>query len=68
VANKSDIPESAENIARMKAEPGAGVLSVSAVTGAGIKAFIARLIDEATALKRQLWVNRAWNLKRKIRN
>lgn len=51
VANKLDLPDADEQVVRLKAELGVEVLGISAATGAGLKPFLACLIQRVAELK-----------------
>ena len=46
VANKMDLPEAAENLARLREAYGDGVIPISAATGAGLKDLVAELFRQ----------------------
>ncbi|MCY3020084.1 MAG: GTPase ObgE [Planctomycetota bacterium] len=51
VANKIDVTGALENVERMRKELGDDIVAISAATGEGLKALVARLFSEVTALK-----------------
>ncbi|MGI5921450.1 MAG: GTPase ObgE [Syntrophomonadaceae bacterium] len=53
VANKADIPDAAENIARLKAEFGDKVHSISAVTGQGVETLMEKAYDLLALVPRE---------------